>query len=242
STCSAWPACDQSGHASALSWGPQGLTLAPLPFGMSAGSPPTVAVSHHHQCHRVMSPGGETLDAIELHDYGRIHAFTNMASRLVGCDTCQSPARLVGNTPVLWVPDLLGQTRNGFWAKIEGANPGGIKDRPALHMIIRARERGELAPGSPIIESTSGTLGLGLLLAGISYGHPATLVTDPGLEPLMANLLRAHGARVDVVPAPHPVGGWQEARRQRVRELRDRHPGAYCPDQYHNPDNVAAYG
>ncbi len=182
------------------------------------------------------------MDAIELHDYGRIHAFTNMASRLVGCDTCQSPARLVGNTPVLWVPDLLGQTRNGFWAKIEGANPGGIKDRPALHMIIRARERGELAPGSPIIESTSGTLGLGLLLAGISYGHPATLVTDPGLEPLMANLLRAHGARVDVVPAPHPVGGWQEARRQRVRELRDRHPGAYCPDQYHNPDNVAAYG
>ncbi|OLT35750.1 pyridoxal-5'-phosphate-dependent protein subunit beta [Actinomadura sp. CNU-125] len=163
------------------------------------------------------------------------------AGRLVGGDTCQSPARLVGNTPVLWVPDLFGRTGKGFWAKIEGANPGGIKDRPALHMIARARERGDLAPGSPIIESTSGTLGLGLLLAGISYGHPATLVTDPGMEPLMINLLRAHGARVDVVTAPHPTGGWQEARRRRVRELRERQPDAYCPDQYHNPDNVAAY-
>lgn len=182
------------------------------------------------------------MDAVELHDYGQVPTLTSTGSRLVGCDTCMSPARLVGNTPVLWVPDLLGRTRNGFWAKIEGANPGGIKDRPALHMIARARERGELAPGSPIIESTSGTLGLGLLLAGICYGHPAMLVTDPGLEPLMVNLLRAHGARVDVVPAPHPVGGWQEARRQRVRELGDRYPGAYCPDQYHNPDNVAAYG
>ncbi|MFG2086837.1 MULTISPECIES: PLP-dependent cysteine synthase family protein [unclassified Spirillospora] len=184
--------------------------------------------------------GRETLDTTDLRDHETLDILT-VSGRLVGADTYHSPARLVGNTPVLWVPDLLGQTQNGFWAKIEGANPGGIKDRPALHMIARARERGELAQGGAIIESTSGTLGLGLMLAAISYGHPATLVTDPGLEPLMINLLRAHGARVDVVPAPHPVGGWQEARRQRVRELREREPGAFCPDQYHNPDNVAAY-
>ncbi|MFJ9011610.1 PLP-dependent cysteine synthase family protein [Streptomyces canus] len=153
----------------------------------------------------------------------------------------RSPAGMVGNTPVLWVGEPFNPPGRGFWAKLEGANPGGIKDRPALHMVAAARKRGELAPGAPVIESTSGTLGLGLALAGITYGHPVTLVTDPGMEPLMVHQLRALGAHVDTVTEPHPVGGWQEARRQRVRELLARTPSAWCPDQYNNPDNVAAY-
>jgi cysteine synthase len=155
--------------------------------------------------------------------------------------TCHSPAGAVGGTPVLWIPELCSGTGPGFWAKLESHNPGGIKDRPALYMVARARERGDLAPGEPIIESTSGTLGLGLALAGITFGHPVVLVTDPGMEPLMRRLLLAYGARVEVVETPHPVGGWQEARRQRVGELVTCHPRAYCPDQYSNPDNLAAY-
>ncbi|MBA2948883.1 PLP-dependent cysteine synthase family protein [Streptomyces himalayensis] len=153
----------------------------------------------------------------------------------------RSPAGMVGNTPVLWVGEPFNSPGRGFWAKLEGANPGGIKDRPALHMIAVARERGDLAPGAPIIESTSGTLGLGLALAGITYGHPVTLVTDPGMEPLMVHQLRALGAHVDMVTEPHARGGWQEARRQRVHELLVAQPSAWCPDQYNNPDNVAAY-
>ncbi|MET9088087.1 PLP-dependent cysteine synthase family protein [Streptomyces sp. NPDC004237] len=153
----------------------------------------------------------------------------------------RSPAGLVGNTPVLWIGEPFNPAGRGFWAKLEGANPGGIKDRPALHMVAAARERGGLRPGAPIVESTSGTLGLGLALAGITYGHPVTLVTDPGMEPLMVHQLRALGAHVDVVTEPRPVGGWQEARRERVRELLARTPSAWCPDQYNNPDNVAAY-
>ena len=153
----------------------------------------------------------------------------------------RSPAGMVGNTPVLWIGEPFNPAGRGFWAKLEGANPGGIKDRPALHMVAAARKRGDLRPGAPIIESPSGTLGLGLALAGITYGHSATLVTDPGMEPLMVHKLRALGARVDVVTEPLPVGGWQEARRERVRELLARTPSAWCPDQYNNPDNVAAY-
>ncbi|MBO4207163.1 PLP-dependent cysteine synthase family protein [Micromonospora echinofusca] len=148
---------------------------------------------------------------------------------------------LVGNTPLLWMPELSGASNAGFWAKLEGHNPGGIKDRPGLHLLRRARERGELAPGAPVVESTSGTLGLGLALAGMIYGHPVTLVTDPGMEPSMRYLLSAYGARVDVVERPHPTGGWQQARRDRVAELVAARPGAFCPDQYHNPDNVGAY-
>ncbi|RFU43270.1 PLP-dependent cysteine synthase family protein [Actinomadura logoneensis] len=152
-----------------------------------------------------------------------------------------TPAGLVGNTPVLWVGEPFTRPGRGFWAKLEGANPGGIKDRTALHMVRAARERGELAPGAPIVESTSGTLGLGLALAGITFGHPVTVVSDPGMEPMMRDLLTAYGARVHLVTRPHPVGGWQQARRGAVAALLANLPGAWCPDQYNNPDNVAAY-
>jgi S-sulfo-L-cysteine synthase (3-phospho-L-serine-dependent) len=180
------------------------------------------------------------MDSAVVRSFGT-HFESLLPSRLISGQTSHSPASLVGNTPVLWICDIGSSPERGFWAKLEGFNPGGIKDRAALHMISRARERGELEPAKPILESTSGTLGLGLALAGIVYGHPVTLVADPGLEPLMDRLLRAHGAAVDVVGAPHPTGGWQEARRQRVRDLLATYPGAYCPDQYNNPDNVAAY-
>ncbi|MFB7113719.1 PLP-dependent cysteine synthase family protein [Streptomyces sp. NPDC056291] len=153
----------------------------------------------------------------------------------------RTPAGLVGDTPVLWIGEPFTAAGRGFWAKLEGHNPGGIKDRTALHMVRAARERGRLLPGARIVESTSGTLGLGLALAGATFGHPVTVVTDPAIEPLMTGLLTAYGSEVDVVTTPHPVGGWQEARRHRVGELLAAHPDAWCPDQYDNPDNVAAY-
>jgi cysteine synthase len=162
-------------------------------------------------------------------------------SQMISSSTCHVPDQLVGNTPVLWTPDICGSAGRGFWAKLEGHNPGGIKDRPGLHLVSRARERGDLAPGAPVVESTSGTLGLGLALAGMVYDHPVHLVTDPGMEPLMRHLLAAYGAHVHIVDRPHPTGGWQQARRDRVMELMSDHPGAFCPDQYNNPDNVEAY-
>jgi cysteine synthase A len=68
-----------------------------------------------------------------------------------------------------------------------------------------------------------------------------TLVTDPGMEPLMCRLLRAYGAEIDTVPAPAESGGWQRARCERVAQVMAADPGAWCPDQYNNPDNVEAY-
>jgi cysteine synthase A len=151
------------------------------------------------------------------------------------------PHALVGNTPVMWIGAPVAPRGRGFWAKLEGFNPGGMKDRPALHMVRCAKQRGELVPGARIIESTSGTLGLGLALAGVTSHHPVTVVTDPGLEPIVARLLIAYGARVEIVTDPHPSGGWQQARRDRVAELLDAEPDAWCPDQYSNPDNIAGY-
>ncbi|MFB6616515.1 PLP-dependent cysteine synthase family protein [Streptomyces sp. NPDC056367] len=169
-----------------------------------------------------------------------------MHTSITDLSSVTPPARtaltgLVGNTPLLRVSEPLAPAGRGFWAKLEGFNPGGIKDRPGLHMVERARARGDLEPGARIIESTSGTLGLGLALAGLVYGHPVTLVTDPGLESSMTRLLTAYGAQVTVVSEPHPAGGWQQARRDRVARLLERHPGSWCPDQYNNPDNTTAY-
>ncbi|MFE6157129.1 PLP-dependent cysteine synthase family protein [Streptomyces sp. NPDC057889] len=165
----------------------------------------------------------------------------NIASYAPAPTSARGPSELVGHTPVLWIDEPFADPGRGFWAKLEGANPGGIKDRPALHMVARARDRGDLSDGAPIIESSSGTLGLGLALAGITFGHPVTVVTDPGLEPGIRRALTAYGASVETVTTAHPEGGWQQARRDKVDELLAEHPGAWCPDQYNNPDNTAAY-
>ncbi|GAA4443135.1 PLP-dependent cysteine synthase family protein [Actinokineospora soli] len=92
-----------------------------------------------------------------------------------------------------------------------------------------------------LVESTSGTLGIGLAFAGQALGHPVVLVVDSDLEPAMRALLRAHGARLEVVDRPHPTGGWQQARLDRLQDVLARTPGAYWPDQYNNPDNPAGY-
>lgn len=165
---------------------------------------------------------------------GRLHRPATVATR--------SSGSLVGRTPVLRVSAPLTDADRGFWAKLEGFNPGGgMKDRPAMHMVEMAQARGELRPGARIVESTSGTLGLGLALAGMVHRHPVTLVTDPGMEPIVQRMLAAYGADVDLVREPHPVGGWQQARKDRVAELLAADPHAWVPDQYSNPDNVDAY-
>ncbi|MCA2240578.1 pyridoxal-phosphate dependent enzyme, partial [Mycobacterium avium] len=120
---------------------------------------------------------------------------------------------IVGTTPVLRVSAPFSEPDRGFWAKLEGLNPGGMKDRPAVHMVEQARARGDLLPGARIVESTSGTMGLGLALAGTVYGHPVTVVTDPGMEPIIERMLTAYGAHLDLVAEPDPVGGWQQARK-----------------------------
>ncbi|GAA2981931.1 PLP-dependent cysteine synthase family protein [Actinokineospora diospyrosa] len=148
---------------------------------------------------------------------------------------------LVGDTPLARVTTPLPHAHGGFWAKLESLGAGGMKARAATSMLLAARADGSLAAGAPVVESTSGTLGLGLAFAGQALGHPVILVVDDELEPGMRALLAAHGARLEVVTHPHPSGGWQRARLDRLHAVLAATPGAYWPDQYNNPANPAGY-
>ncbi|WP_328390557.1 PLP-dependent cysteine synthase family protein [Streptomyces sp. NBC_00400] len=149
---------------------------------------------------------------------------------------------LLGRTPLARVTTDLPCPHPGFWAKLEGLGAGGMKARAAVSMLLGAKERGELRPGAPVVESTSGTLGIGLAFAGQALGHPVVLVGDAELEPSMRRLLRTYGVRLELADRPAAEGGWQAARLARLRQLLAELPGAYWPDQYNNPDNVAGYG
>jgi cysteine synthase A len=148
---------------------------------------------------------------------------------------------LVGRTPLARIAADLPGPHPGFWAKLEGLAAGGMKARAAVSMLLGARDRGELLPGAPVVESTSGTLGIGLAFAGQALGHPVVLVGDRELEPSMRQLLCSHGVRLEIADRPAERGGWQAARLARLRELLAELPGAYWPDQYNNPDNTAGY-
>ena len=79
----------------------------------------------------------------------------------------------IGNTPLVRLQRLPGQTTNTILAKLEGNNPAGsVKDRPALSMIARAEERGEIAPGDTLIEATSGNTGIALAMASVTVRSP----------------------------------------------------------------------
>lgn len=148
---------------------------------------------------------------------------------------------LIGRTPLARITTGLPLSHPGFWAKLEGHAVGGMKARAAVSMLLGAEERGELLPGAPVVESTSGTLGIGLAFAYQALGHPVVLVGDSELEPSMRQLLRSYGARLELVDRPKANGGWQGARLDRLHDLLARLPGAYWPDQYNNPDNTAGY-
>ncbi|MFE9804212.1 pyridoxal-phosphate dependent enzyme [Streptomyces goshikiensis] len=125
-------------------------------------------------------------------------------------------------------------------AKLEMHNPFAMKDRVARHMLLEARRLGVLLPGAPVIESSSGTMALGIALVGRSLGHPVHIVTDPRIDPITLAKLRALGCEVHVVDRMSSHG-WQSARLERLEQLRADLPGAFWPQQYSNPDNPGAY-
>jgi len=117
-----------------------------------------------------------------------------------------------------------------------------MKLLPARHIVDRAETLGTLTSGTTIIETSSGTFGLGLAMVCRQRGYPLIVVGDPVIDVDLRCRLEMLGARVEIVEDDGRPGGIQAARLARVEDLRREYPGSFVPGQYDNPDNPAAYG
>ena len=121
---------------------------------------------------------------------------------------------VIGNTPLVRlvrIPGLDNEQRgNVILGKLEGNNPAGsVKDRPAISMIRRAEERGEIKPGDTLIEATSGNTGIALAMAAAMRGYRMVLIMPEDLSIERAQTMKAFGAELILTPRS---GGMEHAR------------------------------
>lgn len=144
------------------------------------------------------------------------------------------------NIPVLHFDPAGGSARVS--AIMGGAHlDGSFKNILGSGMMLLAREKGLLRPGQAVIETTSGSMGEGLAVAGRMLGHHVTLVSDAELPDWTACRIKAVGADLVLVKDQDPVMGWQGSREDKVRELLAQNPDLFWFDQNNNMLNPEAY-
>ena len=143
----------------------------------------------------------------------------------------------VGNTPLVRLKRLPGDTSNTILAKLEGNNPAGsVKDRPALNMICQAQARGELQPGDVLIEATSGNTGIALAMAAAMRGYRLKLIMPANQSQERKDAMRAYGAELIEVSREQGM----EGARDLAMAMQARGEGRVL-DQFANPDNPLAH-
>jgi cysteine synthase B len=147
----------------------------------------------------------------------------------------------IGNTPLVRLQRIPGEeaTRNGnvFLAKLEGNNPAGsVKDRPAISMIRRAEERGEIKPGDTLIEPTSGNTGIGLAMAAAIRGYRMLLIMPENQTAERKRTMRAYGAELILTPKSGGMEGARDLAQKMVSEGK-----GIMLDQFANPDNPLSH-
>jgi cysteine synthase A len=149
----------------------------------------------------------------------------------------------VGNTPLVELRKIYPDLGIRLLAKLEALNPGGsIKDRPALEILEAALESGEIGPGTVIVESSSGNMGIGLAQACAFHGLHLICVVDSKASAQNVQILEAYGATVEVVRAPDPATGeFLLARLARVQQILAEIGDAFWPNQYANRHNPGAH-
>ena len=152
--------------------------------------------------------------------------------------TAPSLLGLIGSTPLVELSRLSPKPAVRLYAKLEGQNPtGSIKDRVAKAMIEAAEASGELEPGRPLLEPTSGNTGISLALVAKLRGYPLTCVMPANVTEERRRLLRLYGAHI--VDSP-PEEGSNGAVRLAL-ELAERDPSFFMPFQYANEANPQAH-
>lgn len=143
----------------------------------------------------------------------------------------------VGNTPLVRLQRLPGETSNLILAKLEGNNPAGsVKDRAALSMIRHAEQRGAIQPGATLIEATSGNTGIALAMAAAIKGYRMLLIMPEHMSVERRQAMAAFGAEIRLTPK----AGSMEAAIDLARELEEQGLGVRL-DQFSNQDNPLAH-
>jgi cysteine synthase B len=143
----------------------------------------------------------------------------------------------VGNTPLVRLKRIPGDSSNTLLAKLEGNNPAGsVKDRPALSMIVRAEKRGDIKPGDTLIEATSGNTGIALAMAAAMRGYRMVLVMPENQSVERRQTMSAFGAELVLTSQK----GSMELARDTAERMRDQGKGIIL-DQFANPDNPLAH-
>ncbi|MDS4070886.1 MAG: cysteine synthase CysM [Candidatus Competibacter sp.] len=143
----------------------------------------------------------------------------------------------VGNTPLVSLQRLPGETTNVILGKLEGDNPAGsVKDRPALSMIRHAEGRGDIRPGDVLIEATSGNTGIALAMIAAMKGYRMVLVMPENQSAERRAAMRAYGAELILVSREEGMEGARDLAARLEREGRGR-----VLDQFGNPDNPLAH-
>ena len=143
----------------------------------------------------------------------------------------------VGNTPLVKLQRMAGETSNTILLKLEGNNPAGsVKDRPAYSMITRAEARGDIKPGDTLIEATSGNTGIALAMVAAMRGYKMVLVMPDNQSIERRQSMKAYGAELVLTPKE----GAMELARDVAKKLQAEGEGIVL-DQFGNSDNPLAH-
>ena len=160
---------------------------------------------------------------------------------------CSSILDTIGGTPIVNLARLVPSSKGRILLKLEYFSPGhSKKDRVAKHIVLEARRGGRLAPGQIVVEATSGNTGVGLAIVCAATGHPFVAVISTGNSPERAQMMRALGAEVILVPqaAGGLVGQVSGADLECVEKVVTEivgERGAFRAAQFDNVDNAAAH-
>ncbi len=143
----------------------------------------------------------------------------------------------VGNTPLVKLQRLPGETSNTILAKLEGNNPAGsVKDRPALSMIKYAEARGEIKPGDTLIEATSGNTGIALAMAAAVKGYKMVLIMPEHMSVERRMVMKAFGAEIIPVTREESMEGARDLAEKMESDGKGR-----VLDQFANADNPRSH-
>ena len=139
----------------------------------------------------------------------------------------------IGNTRLVRLQRMTGNTSNTILGKLEGDNPAGsVKDRPALSMISKAEARGDIKPGDRLIEATSGNTGIALAMVAAMKGYKMTLIMPDNATDERKWAMTAYGAELIEVSQSDGM----EGARDLAQKMQQQGQGTVL-DQFNNPDN-----